>query len=309
MDSWSRSWLCTLNSQGKLDERRPATYTRSHTTHTQRQQDTQMHKRTLALATAYMHVEFKHYWFLLMLTMRLIKIKYTKCSKGAHRTQALGLSLGEPMTAGGAYTSRLEGVSLAVFAWTSATRDQRINKGLIFWRSWTNIRKPTRISSCPPFYTFLLFFSRSVAMSWLYWCVDFQICSLRSCRSAWTCCCHLSSPARFGPGSESAPEMPRRDDMMQHVRQQMALSEARPQLLMPFSSFWPLDTHQNRLKSQLLWDLPWSANEQLQALKGSERPPWKQAVDLGGLQHLMHPEGVELRRSHLQQLGFTVDSL
>ena len=38
---------------------------------------------------------------LLMLTVRLINIKST--SKGAHRIQALALSLGEPMTAGGAY--------------------------------------------------------------------------------------------------------------------------------------------------------------------------------------------------------------
>ena len=94
------------------------------------------------------------------------------CSKGAHRTQALALSLGEPMTAGGAYTSRLERLSLAVFAWTSATRDQQGSD--FFLISSTNIRKATTISSLPPFHCFFRSVSICCYVLAVFWYLDFQ---------------------------------------------------------------------------------------------------------------------------------------
>ena len=119
------------------------------------------------------------------------------CSKGAHRTQALALSLGEPMTAGGAYTSRLERLSLAVFAWTSATRDQQGSD--FFLISSTNIRKATTISSLPPFHCFFRSVSICCYVLAVFWYLDFQnllATQLPKCLDLL-----LSSfIARFGPG-------------------------------------------------------------------------------------------------------------
>lgn len=148
MGSWSHSWLCTLDCEAKLDERRPVTYTRSHTTHT--------HKRNKTCKCTNTHSH--------------LLLRTCMCSKGAHRTQALALSLGEPMTAGGAYTSRLGRLSLAVFAWTSATRDQQ--GSVFFLISSTNIRKATTISSLPPFHCFFRSVSICCYVLAVFWCAS-----------------------------------------------------------------------------------------------------------------------------------------